>query len=249
MKKLTWFAAVGALLLVAVAPIAAQEKRWSFDVGADYSTHYLFRGVPLLGDNEVLIPNATFGVGGLSVYYYGYRGDLPPDFTLSGDTVSYSEDDFGIDYTFSLGNTFSLTLGAVQYLYSDRTTIEYDSQDTYEFYAIASFDTLLSPTFSYWEDVDAIDGGYGQFSISSSIPLGSKASIDWSAAVGVDFGYNDPESSGDLNDLLFGIDVPVQITDWLTVHGMVQQSIALDVLDNLGVEDETVITGGVTFSF
>ena len=67
------------------------------------------------------------------------------------------------------------------------------------------------------------------------------------ADVAADYGLE--ESNGDLNGVLIGLDVPVQITDWFGFHVMVQQSIALDVLDDLEVDDETVLTGGVTFSF
>lgn len=253
--------AAGAVALTAAiaAPASAQEKAWSLDVGADYSTRYLFRGVPLLGENEVIVPHATFGLGGFSAYYYGYLGDIDAASTFSGNAANYHEDDLGADYTFSLGETFSLTVGAVSYMYSRETEEEIFFADTYELYAIASFDVFLAPTISYWQDMDAIEGGYLQIAVSNSIPLGEKASLDWSAAVGIDFGYNLPagtaedlgleESSGDLNDLLFGVDIPVQINDWFYVHAMIQQSIALDVLDDLGVDDETVVTGGVGFTF
>ena len=252
-------AAFAAMVLFASAAIAQDEKSWSLDVGADYSTRYMFRGVPLLGDNEVLVPHATFSVGNFNLYYYGYVGDIPADFTASGNQVSYREDDFGADYTFALGEKFGLTLGAVSYMYSNRTTDEYGFIDTYELYAIASFNVHLSPTVSYYRDMDAVEGGYGSIGISHSFPLGSKASFDFSAQVGFDFGYNLgsgvasdlglQKSNGDLNDLLVGVDIPIQINDWFSVHGSVQQSIALDVLDDLGVDDEFIVTGGVGFTF
>ena len=252
-------AVLAALAAIAAAPAGAQEKAWSLDLGVDYSTHYMFRGVPLLGDNEVITPHVTFGVGGFSAYYYGYFGDIPADFTASGAEESYQEDDFGADYTFSIGEKFSLTLGGVSYMYSSRVEEQYGFVDTWELYGIASWDVLLTPTISYWQDMDAIEGGYLQVGISNSFPLGEKASLDFSAAVGFDFGYNLPaefadeigleESSGDLNDVLIGLDVPVQVTDWFSFHAMVQQSIALDVLDDLGVDDETIFTGGVSFTF
>ncbi len=252
-------ATFGAFALFSSPAIAQDEKAWSLDVGVDYASHYLFRGVPLLGDNEVLVPNATFSVGNFSVYYYGYRGDLPADFTSSGSEVAYNEDDFGAEYTFALSESFGLTIGAVSYIYSDRTSEEYDSADSYELYAIAAFDVLLAPTFSYYQDMDAIEGGFATFGVSHSYPMGEKASLDFSAAVSFDFGYNLgegvaadyglEESNGDLNDVLIGLDIPVQITDWFGFHVMAQQSIALDVLDDLEVDDETILTGGVTFSF
>jgi hypothetical protein len=255
---------VALLALVAIgacasAAIAQGEKAWSLDVGADYSTRYMFRGVSLLGDNEVIAPNVTFSVGNFNVYYYGYFGDVPPDFTASGNELSYHEDDIGADYTFALGDKFGLTLGAVSYMYSSKVEEDYGFVDSYELYAIASFDVPLAPTISYYQDMDAVEGGYASFGISHSTPLGSKASLDFSAAVGFDFGYNLgrgvaedlglEESNGDLNDLLVGVDIPIQINDWFAVHAQVQQSIALDVLDDLGVDDETFFTGGVSFTF
>lgn len=253
------FLALAAITFFASAVLAQDEKSWSLDVGADYSNHYLFRGVSVLGDNEVLVPHATFSSGNFNFYYYGYAGDIPADFTSSGNTVSYREDDFGADYTIALSEKFGLTLGAVSYMYSNQTTEEYGAVDTYELYAIAAFDVPLSPTISYYRDMDAIKGAYASIGISHSFPLGSKASFDFSASVGFDFGYNLgsevasdlglKESNGDLNDLLVGIDIPIQINDWFSVHAQAQQSISLRVLDDLGYKDETVLTGGVGFTF
>ena len=249
----------GAAIAGAAAPGVAQEKAWSLDIGVDYSTHYMFRGVPLLGDNEVLTPHVTFGAGGFSAYYYGYVGDIPADFTASGNEETYREDDFGADYTFSIGEKFSLTLGAVAYQYSSRTEEQYGFFDTYELYGMASWDVMLAPTISYWQDMDAVEGGYLQIGISNSWPLSDKVSLDFSAALGLDFGYNLneglaeglglDESSGDLNDVSLGLDLPVQVNDWFSFHVAVQQSIALDVLDDIGVDDETTFTGGVGFTF
>ena len=141
-------ATFGAFALISSPAISQDEKAWSLDVGVDYADHYMFRGVPILGDNEVLVPNATFSVGNFSVYYYGYRGDIPADFTFSGEEVAYNEDDFGAEYTFALSESFGLTVGAVSYMYSDRTTEEYGFEDSYELYAIASFDVDGVPKLS-----------------------------------------------------------------------------------------------------
>jgi len=251
--------ALAAIALFASAALAQDEKSWSLDLGVDYSTRYMFRGVPLLGDNEVIVPHATFSVGNFNVYYYGYSGDIPAAFTASGNTAAYREDDLGADYTIALGDKVGLTLGAVSYMYSSKVTTEYGFADTYELYAIASFDVALAPTVSYYRDMDAVKGGYASIGISHSFPMGSKASFDFSAAVGFDFGYNlgsglasdlgIKKSNGDLNDLLVGVNIPIQVNDWFSVHAQVQQSIALDVLDDLGVDDETIFTGGVGFSF
>lgn len=255
---------IAVLLLAAIAVLASaaraqDEKSWSLDVGVDYSTRYMFRGVPLLGDNEVLTPHATFSIKNFNLYYYGYYGDIPAAFTTSGNVVTYREEDFGADYTIPFTDKFGLTLGIVSYGYSSLTTEQYGFNDTYEFYGIAAWDVLLSPTISYYYDNDAVKGGYASIAISHSYPMGKKASLDFSASLGFDFGYNLGagtaadlglrKSNGDLNDLLVGLNVPIQINDWFSVHAQVQQSIALQVLDDIGVKDETIFTGGVGFTF
>jgi len=254
------FLALAACALFALAPAAsAQEKSWSLDVSADYFDHYIFRGVPILGDNEVLVPHVTYSMGNFNAYYYGYFGDVPADFTFSGETASYHEDDFGADYTFALNEKFGLTVGIVSYMYSSEVTNDYGFEDTYELYAIAAWDVALAPTISYYQDMDAVEGAYASLGISHSFPMGEKASLDFAASVGFDFGYNLTEgyaadlgldeSNGDLNDVLIGLSVPVQINDWFGFHVTAQESIALDVLDDIGVDDETIFSGGVSFTF
>ena len=74
----------------------------------------------------------------------------------------------------------------------------------------------------------------------------------------MDFGYNIPEddpeagleeTSGDLNDLLLGLDVPIQLTDSFSIHFGAHQSIALDVLEDLGQDDEFYGVAGLGYSF
>jgi len=97
------FLALATLAFGALAPSAAsaQEKSWSLDVSVDYFDHYMFRGVPLLGDNEVLNPHVTYSMGNFNAYYYGYFGDVPADFTFPGQPASSPEDTFGTHYPFA----------------------------------------------------------------------------------------------------------------------------------------------------
>lgn len=231
---------------------AAAEKNYSLAIGVDYSSIYLFRGSDLLDDEPVLIPYVKATFGNLGVYYFGYFGDLPGD-------ARYGETDLGLDYTFGLGDHVSLTVGGVTYLYSGDAEDVLSFFDTSELYAIVAVDTLLSPTITAYYDVDKVDGGYLSLGISHSFPLGSKASVDLSGSVGFDFGYNNKaKSDGTLNDVLLGVNLPWQVSEWFSVHAMVQQSIALDSLDArrradpalTGVsEDETIFTVGASVSF
>ena len=238
----TWLrlGAAGLLVVVSTLPASAQdEKSWSLEVGYDYSSIYLFRGVDLLAGEPVHVPRVVFGAGGLSVAYFGYFGDQ------GEDGPSYEEHDFSVDYTFALGDKMELTLGALTYQYPDETS----GIDTYEVYAIAAFDIPLNPSIAFNYDLDAFDGGYAVVSIGHGVPLGSRASMDFSLGYGIDFGYNDVDSSGASNDLLLGVDLPLQITDRFSLHAGYLRSVALDSLDTLGQGDEDVVTVGGAFSF
>lgn len=237
-----------------VAPVWAQdEKNWSFDAGVDYANKYLFRGLILTGDEEILIPHASLAVGNWTLGYYGYFGKI------GGFGSDYGETDFNLDYTFALGEKASLTVGAVTYLYNGETERDIAFFDTYEAYGILSFDTFLSPTISYYEDLDAVEGGYAAFGLSHEIALGTKAALTLSGQVGVDFGYNlnagladslgIDESNGDLSDGLVGVDLAVNFTDSFSGHVLAQRTFAFDVLDDIGQEEKTVVTAGLGYSF
>lgn len=241
------------VLPVVAAPSFAQgapEKSWSFTAGVDRSSQYLFRGSDLLDGEKVLTPYVLLGLGNLSLYSYGYAGNIP-----GGD---YREIDLGAEYAIPLGSA-TLTLGGVSYQYNKDAEQILVFLDTYEVYGYLGFGGPLSPKISYWYDNDKVKGGYGSFGISHSFALGSKSSLDFTGSVGWDFGYNNKAvSDGTLNDALIGVNVPLQIRENLTIHGSVQRSIALDSLDKrreadpslTGTsEDETIITFGASLTF
>jgi len=246
-------------MLTAGAARAQDEKSWSVEAGIDYSTLYMFRGLNLLGeDQEVWTPRLVVTAGNWSVWYYGYVGKFDR-FDDEGGQISdgdYAEHDFGLDYTFEIGK-MSLTLGGLTYLYTAEVEQGLGYLDTWELYAIAAFDVPLAPTISYYQDIDAVDGGFLSLDLSHSFPAGDKVSFDFMGQVGFDFGYNQPGDSeldidgtnGDLNHAMLGLDVPWQITDSFSMHAMVQQFWSLDVADDLEQPDETVVTVGATYSF
>lgn len=254
--------ALGLMLIAAVAPASAQdeEKSWSVEFGLDYSTLYMFRGLNLLGDDqEVFTPYASVGVGNWSIWYYGYMGKFDT-FDDDGNVVGdgdYNETDLGIDYTFAIGEKMELTVGGLVYLYDDETTTGIGYEDTSEVYAIAAWDVALAPTLSYYHDIDAIDGGFLTLDISHELPLTDSLALNLMGQLGLDFGYNQPDdpdfgikaSSADLNHVMVGIDLPLQLTDSLSGHLMVQRFLSLDIADDIGQPDETVVTAGLALAF
>ncbi len=264
MKNAMRWVALGLVILAVVtlstAPARAQEKAWEVELAVDYSTLYMFRGLNLLGeDQDVWTPHATATIGNWSIWYYGYLGkfDAFDDDGLPIGDGDYNEADFGVDYTFSFGEKFSLTLGALTYLYDGETEVGTGYLDTYEVYAIASWDVLLAPTLGFAYDVDAIDAGFMTLDLSHELALTDSLALNLMGQVGLDFGYNQPgdpdagidESNADLNHWMLGADFSLTLTDQISAHAMVQQFMSLDIADDLEQPDETVVTVGASYTF
>ena len=252
---------MAAVLFGGAAPLVADDDDGGvgLEVGADYATLYLFRGLRLLGDEPVWAARAELSAGNFLVYAWGYAGDIPTDFAASGRRTPYREVDLGAEYAFELGARASLTLGATRLLYSGDVERELGFEDSWEVYAKLGWDVAFAPSIAFWQDVDAVDGGYLELAVAPSLPLGKRARLDFVAAVGFDFGYDlDPfvaadlavaESDGDLSDARLGVDLPLALGEHLEIHAGVLRTFALDVAETLGERDDTVVTGGVTFAF
>jgi hypothetical protein len=231
----------------------APAKSWSFEAGADRSSIYLFRGVDLLDDESVIAPWAKWSWGDFVVSYYGYFGDLP-------GSDRYMEGDLSADYTFTMGSA-SLTLGALTYQFNADAERDLGFQDTYEVYGALAFGSAerLLATLYYNYDFDQVDGGYLMFELKHSFPLGSRVSLDVAGSAGFDFHYNNNEvGAGTFNDVLFSVDLPIQLNDHFSIHAKAQRSIAQKALDRIAGDDprlervfgdQSVVTAGATVSF
>lgn len=222
---------------------SAPPPLYSVELAWDYSSRYLFRGIDVQEGRPTSTPHLIVRRGGLAAYYYGYSGDL------GEDGPAYEEHDFGLDYTWTR-DRLSLILGAVAYTYGQPA----DFDDTTEVYGLASLDVLLEPTLSLYWDVDLYGGGYASFGLAHDLPLvGERLTLGLSTTLGYDLGYySDIYATGlgqGWNDLLLGADLSWEVHGPLAVHLGVQRSIALEVLDAAGQEDETVYTVGTALSF
>jgi hypothetical protein len=226
------------------AEAPAAEKSWEASVGFDLWTEYIFRGVAIQDNNPMYNPSVSFSYKGFSAYYWGAYGDGP----VAGE--HYEENDYGVDYTLGLMNDkLSVTAGFVMYHYPD------DSAETYEFYALASYDCFLSPSIAYYWDFDQIGASYMSLGISHSFDLGQyvklkepmSLGLDLSASLGIDFEYNSSDTQ--LNDILLGVSVPFQVTENFEVHAGLQVSIALSALNDIGQGNELIGNVGGSFSF
>lgn len=231
-----------ALLGSLAAPARAQESDFGLEMGVDYSSRYLFRGLDLLDGEPTPVPRILVSKSGFTAYFYGYYGKMGrggPD---------YEEHDFGLEYAAEAGPV-ALTLGSVTYTYSNPR----DWEDEVEVYAIAGLPgVLLEPTLSVYYDAKGFDAGYASLGVGHSFPLaGDRLSLGLSTSLGYDLGYNsqqfDIDQSRGFNDVLLGADLAWTVFGGVSLHVLVQRSIGLDVLDAAGQGDETVVSVGTAF--
>jgi len=234
----------------AAAAPAAPAKSWSVDAGADYFSQYIFRGVDLLNNNPVAEPHVYFKWNNFGVYYTGYYGDPG----VVGHHF-YEEQDISGDYTINfLKDQLSLTAGAYGYTY----TTKKDGLNTVELYGALAWNwAVLNPKLLINWDVDAYHAGYGQFCISHAFDLSKSLglkdplalTITPSAALGIDFGYNDTTKNADWNDVLLGLVANLQINKYLSIHAGVQGSLALNSLHTVNQRDAAIANFGFNIVF
>jgi hypothetical protein len=228
----------------------APAKEWKAEVGGDYFTEYIFRGVEISSDEPLLVPHVMLGWKWFTATYYGYYSPLD----LPGNE-SYYENDFTLDGTVALGK-FSLTGGAIYYDYPDAK----DGVDTWELYGIVAYDfPLLNPKLVFYYDIDQFKTGYGTLSVNHVFDLTKLLGLNDpmaltltpSAALSLDFNNwsKAKQSNVDLNDVLLGISANWTITKNLSAHTGVQLSIPLGSLGDTGQGDELIGNVGVSYTF
>jgi hypothetical protein len=92
------------------------------------------------------------------------------------------------EVSFTVGKA-TLTGGGVAYIYPNDAGLTSDF-NTVELYAKAAFDVPLSPEFSLYYDVDKIKGAYFEGSVTHSLPLNEKLSLDLGALGGLSLGQD-----------------------------------------------------------
>jgi hypothetical protein len=234
----------------AVVEQAAPKKDWKAEVGLDYFSEYVFRGVDVSRHQPVIVPHALAGWKGLTATFVGYYSD----YDAPGNDW-YTEHDYSLDYTHTFGK-LNLTAGGLYYSYPRGRS----GVDTWDLYGVAAYDfPLLNPKMTINWDVDKFHTGYGTASISHPFDLTKTVglkdpmtlTITPSAALGIDFGYNSQQTKANVNwnDVLLGLSAGWQITKNIQLHTGVQFSIALDSLHEINQHNEVIGNAGITLTF
>lgn len=172
MKKLMLPALLGLLLTSAALPALAAGP---VDVGAgiDVLGKYVWRGMVVTPD-PVVQPWAEVGLMGFSA---GFWGNI--DTNDANDTDwEFNEIDWTLGWSMGLPMV-ELGAGLIYYDFPTADT------STTELYLHAGLNVLLSPSLTFYQDLDAIEGTYWDAGISHGVALSPATNLELSAHLGL----------------------------------------------------------------
>ena len=168
--------------LLATPAAAQQEGDFSFSLDATFVNRYLWRGFKV-NDSPALQPNLSFGYKGLSVSSWSSfqqnRVDQGVDWGQN-----WIEHDLTVDYSHGFDNGLGVSVGYIWYAFPGTPRSD-PAADSHEFYAGVSYDTVLSPSFTFYRDVDQGDGNYFYFSVGHSQDLGKGLALNLGTGAGL----------------------------------------------------------------
>ncbi len=176
----------------AAATPAQAKLTPTVDLEVAFNSKYVWRGIVVV-DDWVAQPSFTAGIGGFTFNAWA-------DYMLTNQNDrknEIDEIDLTVDYTFEL-DKFSIPVGMIRYTFPGS-----DLNDTTEFYVGVSYDWIVTPSITFYKDVQESNGWYvlGSLDYSVDLPkLGDK--VSWALAVGASIGYG----SDDNNDFYYGSD-------------------------------------------
>lgn len=235
MKKTAGFAVMMAMLLYGAYAWAEEEgPSGGADVGI--LSQYVWRGYALSDSSLVIQPSISAGYKGFGLNLWG---NLDTDYYDTGK--DFNETDLTLSYDKSFGMV-GLGLGYIYY--------GLEGEDTQEFYASVSLDTILAPTLTVYRDYDLFDSWYVLLGVSHSFALTEEVSLDLGGSVSY-YSYDDSEYSG-LHDGLISASIAVPIgkhcsfTPSLAYTFPLSSEAESELMDMDG--DDSHLVGGITFS-
>ena len=196
-----------------------------FEFTADYNGKYIWRGQNL-DDDPAFQPGISASFNGFTAGVWGSMETTD----IFGNKGEFTEVDYYVDYSADVPGIEGLgfSVGAIYYDFPNTTLLS-----TTEVYWGLSLDTFLSPSVTFYHDVDEAEGLYISAGIGHSIDLGedSPVSIDLGASYGWgDSSYNNYYWGLDKslsNDILLSAAFPFEVGGW-SVTPSVNYSILVD---------------------
>ncbi len=205
-----------AINLAEVTDIEGDESAIGFEITADYYGKYIWRGQNLT-DDPVFQPGISMTMGGFTG---GIWGSLDTT-NKNGQSGEFTEYDYSLDYSGDVPflDKVGYSVGVINYYFPS-------AEDTTEVYWGFALDIPLSPSITFYHDVDDIKGTYisaglghsfeNIFELGSNMPIGMDigASLGWGSASYNKGYWGSTVDSGRLNDLALSVAFPVEIAGW-----------------------------------
>jgi hypothetical protein len=208
MKKLvvTLLAALSLMVPMLGSPVKALAVTPTVDFDLTFNSKYVWRGM-LLVDDWVAQPSVNVGVGSFTFNVWG-------NYELTDETEhdkKFTEIDLTLDYTFTIGD-FSIPVGLIHYAFPNT---EFNA--TTEVYAGVSYDWIVSPSVTIYQDLDQAAGGsYINLAASYSYAV---PGLPKDMSMSVDLGAGISYATSDYNTFYFGVDESAW-TDWSASLGV-----------------------------
>ena len=185
------------------------------DVSIDYFSKYVWRG-QLINDDGAIQPGIELSFDKLTLGIWG-NVDITD---YSDNEWEFTEYDYYADYTTTITDGIDLSLGVINYYFPsiDQTT---------ELYAGVTFTEVpLSPSITWYNDVDSVEGSYISFgvghtvdeiaSLDESTPIAMEigASLGWGSKSYNKYYWGGPADSSSLNDLTLSVAFPFSLGSW-----------------------------------
>ncbi len=206
---------VTALVLTALSGLSFAEESIEFGVSADFYSKYIWRGQNL-NEDYAFQPGASISYGGLTAAVWGSL-----DMTdISGNEGEFTEVDYSLDYSTDVPGIEGLgfSVGIINYHFPSVVG------DTTELYWGFSADLPLSPSITFYHDIDEVDGTYISLGIGHSIDRIAELTpeIPIGLEIGASLGWGDSDynaaywgvDGSKLNDLTLSIAFPMEIAGW-----------------------------------
>ncbi|MCD6526834.1 MAG: hypothetical protein J7K75_07595, partial [Desulfuromonas sp.] len=251
MKKI----ALMLLMMVCISGTAMAGEKFSLDVGVDYSSRYIWRGMDLINDDNGAVQpwfDAGYSITDkLSIHYLfwaDYRlvdGDY--DF---GDDNEWDEFDHIGYLTYDINDTLSCELGYIYYYLPENAWG--DTNNDQEFYggiSAALTDNLSTSLYVYYNfDSGSSDGIYAKWAFDGAMALTETAELFASAGIGY-MDYEDDFDSG-FSDLPVSAGVSVDLGRGLGMYVSANYSVTLDALrdNDINHENEAWVMTGLSYS-
>lgn len=240
--------ALACILMMGIGMAYAEEgPKTGATASVSVMSQYVWRGL-VLGRETAIQPSLDFTYGnfGANIWNNYATGE-----DAGSQPKTMSESDLTLRYAYAIDK---LTLGAGYIHYGAA------GANTEEVYVSASYDTIMTPTVTYYQDISEGDaGGFMTIAGNYSVPVNDKLALGLGATVGIDFndlamGTN--EDGKKFSGLYYG-EVVASATYAVNKAFSIKPSLAYDfslgkdakyVMENLSASEgkSSIIYGGVT---